>query len=137
MPTAQVAETFQNVLGRAPTDGDVSQAESAFNAGKTLADYRASLIASPETANTLAGMSRQVLGRDASPAELDADQAQLAAGQSMDGLRSGLAHSAEAAGVTGLFGSVLGRLGMQQLLAANGGSIERVRLSGRRAGGVR
>ena len=108
VPTTQAAATFQGVLGRAPTDQDVTAAESAFNGGKTLADYRASLVASPETTNTLDSITRQVLGRDASPAELPADKAQLGAGKSMDEVRSDLAHSAEAtADVTGLFGSVL------------------------------
>ena len=134
VPTAQAAAAFQSVLGRAPTDQDVSQAESAFNAGKTLADYRASLAASPETANTLATFTREVLGRDPSPAELAADKAQLAAGTSMGDLRSGLAHSGEAAaGVAGLFGSVLGRAASPTDLAgreaqlAGGGSLDGVR----------
>ena len=70
VPTAAVSATFQGVMGRPPSAQETDQAESAFNNGKSLADYRASLIASPETAGTLRGVSLQVLGRDASTAEL-------------------------------------------------------------------
>lgn len=134
VPTAQVAATFQGVLGRAPTEQDVSQAESAFNAGKSLADYRASLVNSEETRGTLRGISLQVLGRDASPAELDGYKAQLAAGTSMGDLRAGLAQSAEAAAdVRGLSQSVLGRAAAEaevarmQVRLTTGGTLADVR----------
>jgi len=53
-------------------------ADSTFNAGKWLAEYRASLIGWRETENTLRGISLQVLGRDASDADLSAYKSQFA-----------------------------------------------------------
>ncbi len=40
-------------------------AESTFNAGKSQADYRAGLVASPETTSTLRSVSLQLEAKDA------------------------------------------------------------------------
>ena len=133
VPAATVSAAFQSVMGRPPSADDVSHAEAAFNAGTSLADYRASLVASPETRDTLRGISLQVLGRDAIPAELDAYKAQLRAGQSIAGLRSDLAHVDEATNdVKNLLQSTLGRpasaadVATIEVRLANGGSLNDV-----------
>ena len=134
VPTVTVSATFQGVTGRPPSARDTDQAESAFDNGKSLADYRAGLAASPETAGTLRGVSLQVLGRDVSPAELGAYQAQLTAGKTIDALRSDLSKTTEATNdVQGLYQSVLGRAASAPDTAgtearlAQGGSLADVR----------
>ena len=103
MGAAGIQSLYQEVAGRAASGNELAAAEATLAARQSRNQIGAALLragAGNAAVRQVEGLYQSVLGRDADLDGLAANEAALASGATPDQLRSGLAHSAEAAGVT-------------------------------------
>ena len=107
----RLQSVFQQLLGRAPSAGELASATAAVQGGQSASSAVAHSDAAKAAVNAF---YQQLFGTDASPADLKSCQDALAAGQSLKdqqaALRPQFAHSQAAQGaLNGLYQQVLGR----------------------------
>jgi autotransporter passenger strand-loop-strand repeat protein len=94
--TSEVDQIFSDLLGRLPTQSELTTYSGEINGGTSLSDVRTTLADASEAQSDLKGLYQQVFGRAATTSELSTATSDLVGGSSLSSLQQGLANSSEA-----------------------------------------